>query len=247
MVQLLTQNNMPKNMTVFDVVASTMIKGRDMLNAGVARPFAVVANQQTAGYGKFGRQFFSPRGSGVYMTFVFDVPTGGFDAGLLTTGVAATIARVIFEVTGIQVAMKWVNDLYYQDRKIAGILAEGILTAGQLTQVSIGVGLNILSTVVPPELRDKIGALDVDVDKNVLVRQIFTALQADFAGYQQGQHLAYYQAHAYLTGRYVSVQVGQTVITGKIVGVGQRGELLLVDDSGSSHALLSGEVTKVNF
>lgn len=45
----------------------------------------------------------------------------------------------------------------------------------------------------------------------------------------------------------MSVQVGQTVITGKIVGVGQRGELLLVDDSGSSHALLSGEVTKVNF
>lgn len=238
---------MPKNMTVFDVVASTMIKGRDMLNTGVARPFAVVANQQTAGYGKFGRQFFSPRGSGVYMTFVFDVPTGSFDAGLLTTGVAATIARVIFEVTGIQVAMKWVNDLYYQDRKIAGILAEGILTEGQITQVSIGVGLNILATVVPPELRDKIGALDVDVDKNRLVRQIFTALQADFSGYQQGQHLAYYQTHAYLTGRYVSVQVGQTVITGKIVGVGQCGELLLVDDSGSSHALMSGEVTKVNF
>lgn len=245
MVQLLTQNNMPKNMTVFDVVASTMIKGRDMLNTGVARPFAVVANQQTAGYGKFGRQFFSPRGSGVYMTFVFDVPTGSFDAGLLTTGVAATIARVIFEVTGIQVAMKWVNDLYYQDRKIAGILAEGILTAGQLTQVSIGVGLNILATVVPPELRDKIGALDVDVDKNRLVRQIFTALQADFSGYQQGQHLAYYQTHAYLTGRYVSVQIGTTVLQGQVTGIGQQGELLLVDDTGESHALLSGEVTQV--
>lgn len=236
---------MPKNMTVFDVVASTMIKGRDMLNAGVARPFAVVANQHTAGYGKFGRQFFSPRGSGVYMTFVFDVPTGNFDAGLLTTGVAATIARVIFEMTGIQVAMKWVNDLYYQDRKIAGILAEGILTAGQLTQVSIGVGLNILSTVVPPELRDKIGALDVDVDKNRLVRQIFTALQADFAGYQQGKHLAYYRAHDYLTGRYVSVQVGTTVLDGQVVGIGQQGELLLVDDAGGSHVLLSGDVTQV--
>ena len=245
MVQLLTQNNMPKNMTVFDVVASTMIKGRDMLNAGVVRPFAVVANQQTAGYGKFGRQFFSPRGSGVYMTFVFDVPTGCFDAGLLTTGVAATIARVIFEVTGIQVAMKWVNDLYYQDRKIAGILAEGILTAGQLTQVSIGVGLNILSTVVPPELRDKIGSLDVDVDKNRLVRQIFTALQADFAGYQQGKHLAYYRAHDYLTGRYVSVQIGTTVLDGQVVGIGQQGELLLVDDAGESHVLLSGDVTQV--
>lgn len=243
----LTQTNMPKNMTVFDVVDSTMIKGRDMLNAGVSRPFAVVANQQTAGYGKFGRHFFSPRGSGVYMTFVFDVPTGDFNAGLLTTGVAATTARVIFEVTGVQVAMKWVNDLYYHDRKVAGILAEGILTEGQITQVSIGVGLNILSTVVPPELRNKIGALDVDVDKNVLVCKIFTALQADFPSYQQGDHLAYYQAHAYLTGRNVSAQVGQTVITGKIVGIGQRGELLLVDDSGSSHALLSGEVTKINF
>lgn len=245
MVQLLTQNNMPDNMTVFDVVASTMIKGREMLHAGMARPFAVVANQQTAGYGKFGRQFFSPRGSGVYMTFVFNVPTDGFDAGLLTTGVAATIARVIFEVTGIQVAMKWVNDLYYHDRKIAGILAEGILTAGQLTQVSIGVGLNILSTVVPPELRDKIGALDVDVDKNRLVRQIFTALQADFVGYQQGQHLAYYQAHAYLTGRHVSVQIGTTVLQGQVVGIGQQGELLLMDDAGGSHALLSGDVTQV--
>lgn len=245
MVQLLTQNNMPDNMTVFDVVASTMIKGREMLHAGMARPFAVVANQQTAGYGKFGRQFFSPRGSGVYMTFVFDVPAGEFDAGLLTTGVAATIARVIFEVTGIQVAMKWVNDLYYHDRKIAGILAEGILTAGQLTQVSIGVGLNILSTVVPPELRNKIGALGVDVDKNRLARQIFTALQADVVGYQQGQHLAYYQAHAYLTGRHVSVQIGTTVLQGQVVGIGQQGELLLMDDAGGSHALLSGDVTQV--
>ncbi|MGX7042627.1 biotin--[acetyl-CoA-carboxylase] ligase [Leuconostoc holzapfelii] len=246
MVQLLTQNNMPDNMTVFDVVDSTMIKGREMLHAGMARPFAVVANQQTAGYGKFGRQFFSPRGSGVYMTFVFDVPAGEFDAGLLTTGVAATIARVIFEVTGIQVALKWVNDLYYHDRKIAGILAEGVMTAGQLTQVSIGVGLNILATVVPSELRHKIGALDVDVDKNAFVRQIFTALQADFAGYQQGAHLDYFQAHAYLTDRHVSAHVGKTVIQGKVAGVGSHGELLLVDDAGVSHALFSGEVAKIN-
>ena len=98
---------------------------------------------------------------------------------------------------------------------------------------------------MPPELRDKIGSLDVDVDKNVLVRQIFTALQADFAGYQQGQHLAYYQAHAYLTGRYVSVQVGTTILDGQVVGIGQQGELLLVDDAGESHVLLSGDVTQV--
>lgn len=92
---------MPKNMTVFDVVASTMIKGRDMLNK--AWLGLCCSCQSTNGWV---REIWAPilltaRERCVY-DVCFDVPTGGFDAGLLTTGVAATIARVIFEVTGIQ-------------------------------------------------------------------------------------------------------------------------------------------------
>lgn len=246
MNELLTQTNMPANITVMDVVDSTMIKGREMLEKGISRPFAVVANKQTAGYGKFGRQFFSPNGSGMYMTFVFDID-GIFDAGLLTTGVASTIAKEIFKETGIQVSLKWVNDLYYQDRKIAGILAEGILVEGKVKYVSIGVGLNILSTVVPEELRDKIGALNIHVDKNKLLRNIFTAMQQEFKGYQQGIHLPYYVEHAYLKKRDVSAHVGQQIISGTVNGIGSHGQLLITDHNGIKHELFSGEVTKINF
>ena len=83
-MNLLTQTGMHDDITVIDVVDSTMTIGRDMLKQGVSRPFGIVSNQQRAGYGKKGRFFFSPRGAGVYQTYVFDI-AGEFDAGLLTT------------------------------------------------------------------------------------------------------------------------------------------------------------------
>lgn len=242
-MNLITQSSMPEQITVIDVVDSTMIKGRDMLNAGVSRPFGVVSNQQTAGYGKKGRSFFSPKGAGIYQTFVFDIQNE-FDAGLLTTGVAVSVAHAIFKVSGIQVDLKWVNDLYLNDRKIAGILVEGILTNNVVTQVAIGIGLNILPTAVPQELKHIVGTLGVDVDKNLLVQTIFSEIVGDFSDYKSGLHLTYYRNHSYLQNKHVILKTGNAVVEGDICGVGDHGELL-IEQNGHVSAFISGDVAKV--
>lgn len=118
---------------------------------------------------------------------------------------AVSVAHAIFKVSGVQVDLKWVNDLYLNDRKIAGILVEGILTNNIVTQVAIGIGigLNILPTAVPQELKHIVGTLGVDIDKNFLVQIIFSEIVSDFSDYKSGLHLAYYRKHSYLQNKHV--------------------------------------------
>ena len=242
-MNLLTQTGMHDDITVIDVVDSTMTIGRDMLKQGVSRPFGIVSNQQRAGYGKKGRFFFSPRGAGVYQTYVFDIGWE-FDAGLLTTGVAVSVAEVLFEMTGIQVSLKWVNDFYLHDRKMGGVLVEGILNSGKITQVIIGIGLNILPTAVPSDLEDIVTTLGVDVDRNALVAAIFERIVQNISGYQAGQHLDYYRQHSYLKDKMVTLLTNNQEISGQVLDIGTRGELLLKHDENLT-PFISGDVTNV--
>ena len=108
-----------------------------------------LAEQQTGGRGRQGRSFFSPQATGLYLSLIIIPPKGVTNPSSLTVTTAVAISKALERVYQIQPDIKWVNDIFYQGKKIGGILAEGVMDSerGTIPGAVIGIGLNIM----PPE------------------------------------------------------------------------------------------------
>jgi BirA family biotin operon repressor/biotin-[acetyl-CoA-carboxylase] ligase len=137
---------------------------------------AVIAESQTQGRGRYGHNFHSPRGRGIYLSILLPYR----DTERLTVRAAVAVMQAIEEVTGYVTEVKWVNDLLLHGRKIAGILAEAIVDdAGHPGAVVLGVGINLTEPPggYPEEIRGRAGALLSAEEKEVLSLQAFTLLK----------------------------------------------------------------------
>lgn len=143
--------------TAHDEVGSTNDEAAARRDAGETR-CVVVAERQTAGRGRGGNRFASPRG-GLYASLVVTVPVRDLP-GPLVVVTAVALADAITSRTGVAVQVKWPNDLWIQRKKVAGILLEtsGVVTRGpdDVVGVVVGVGVNVEG--VPAGLPDDVAA-----------------------------------------------------------------------------------------
>ena len=113
---------------------STNSEMKDFLKQGVLSEGAVfLTDYQTAGRGRQGKSFYSPRGMGLYFSIFTRPKDKQGNAILITTHAAVAVVRAIEELYGISLFIKWVNDLFSQGKKICGILAEGKFCSGAFT------------------------------------------------------------------------------------------------------------------
>ena len=120
-----------------------------------------LSDYQTAGRGRMGKSFLSPRGSGLYFS-VLTKPRGENKNPLvLTCHAAVAVKRAVKEVFDIELSIKWVNDLFYKGKKLVGILAEGQLSDSSLAYCIMGIGINLFlpESGFPEELSGIAGAL----------------------------------------------------------------------------------------
>lgn len=161
----------------FDEIPSTQDTLREYYrNQSAAFGDAVTAESQTRGRGRYGRNFHSPRGSGLYLSILLPYR----ETDRLTVRAAAAVITAIEEVTGIAPDVKWVNDLYLGGRKIAGILAEALVDeTGNPGAVILGVGINLTEPPggYPEEIRGTAGALLSPALRSALSGQAFALLK----------------------------------------------------------------------
>ena len=123
----------------------------------------VVADEQTAGRGRRGRAWFSPPRAGLYVSVVLSPGSARVDPvralSLVTIACGVALAEGVAAATGLEVDLKWPNDLYVAGRKLAGILAERASDA----HVVVGYGINIAAAAFPPELRDHATSLESEL------------------------------------------------------------------------------------
>ena len=150
------------HITRFGTVSST-----NDIAATLSEGAVVVAEEQTAGRGRRGRQWFSPRGTGLYVSVVV-MPSRSIDparaSALLTLAAGVGIAEGIGEAAGLRVELKWPNDLYVGRRKLGGILAEAATTGVAVERVVVGFGINIGSAAYPPDVADRATSIERELD-----------------------------------------------------------------------------------
>jgi BirA family biotin operon repressor/biotin-[acetyl-CoA-carboxylase] ligase len=161
-------------------VASTNDAARDLALAGAAHGTAVVAEEQIRGRGTRGKAWHSPRGLGLYVSFILRGPEGGPVPSLhllpLAAGLAASDA--VLAAAGVAVRLKWPNDLVHDGRKLGGILSEAISggTAGDFAVVGIGINVGHGPGDFPAPLRAASTSLRLIGSRPATIAAVFDRL-----------------------------------------------------------------------
>lgn len=219
-------------------------------------PVVVASDEQTAGRGRRGKSFSSPKGYGLYFSFAFR-PEFSMEDSMNVTAVAASVARqVLADLSGKPVEIKWVNDLYLHGKKIAGILTEGVagLEEQGFERIVVGIGINCFSHPLPPELRDIAGALwdgEPPFTRNDLLARLSLELARAFCDRDRldaRRWLDDYREHCFIVGREVLVEAaGRQPYSALVTGVDDNFALVVEPlegpDAGTEKHLTSGQVS----
>ena len=221
---------------------STNNEAKRLMTDGVTEPFLVLSDEQTAGRGRHGHVFYSPRQTGLYMTVALAPQRAIQNALGITAYAAVCVTEAVRILTGRVPLIRWVNDLFLDGRKIGGILTEAVTDceSGTVESLLVGVGLNLRTAEVPPEWRDVIGFLNAGYPvKNRLAAEITNRLlcfdPADTA------YLEAYRARSMTLGRQVTCNVGAEHFTGLAQDINADGSLVVRTADGV-RALRSGVV-----
>ncbi len=233
--------------TVVDESPSTNTAVKEAAKAGKRAGYVLIANRQTAGRGRMGRTFHSPRGTGLYLTLLLR-PDTAEEIEHLTVLAAVAAARAVQSALGLEVGIKWVNDLYYNGRKVCGILAESAVDDfGKPEYALCGVGFNVFPPEggFPPELAEIAGALCPVFDPTARTRlaaafllQFSRAMMEDFSSLMEE-----YRRRSVLIGKTVFSPSGFFQGSALVLGIDYDGRLMVRLENGKIIGLSSGEVS----
>ena len=219
---------------------------------------------QTAGKGRMGKNFFSPKSMGLYFSILTCPSSKNVNPLLITTHAAVAVKRAVKELYEINLSIKWVNDLYikidsvseFSQKKVCGILAEGKFRAAEnqtscspLEYCIMGIGLNLFTPKdgYPEELQDiaasLFGKYDEskyrDFDRNKLLAHI---LFHYFMLCEKEEVLEEYRKENLVLGKRVSFYEKTSLEEAKVIEINKRGELRVKLDNGEEKTIFSGEV-----
>lgn len=224
-------------------VDSTNNSCKRLLADGRQGEFLVIADEQSAGRGRQGKSFYSPLSSGVYFSLVIRPHTALQNVVTATTAAAVAVCRAIEALTDKNPKIKWVNDVYLDNKKICGILTEAIgnFEENLVDSVIIGIGINI-STKDFPEDVDMAGCLDAEVNRNKLVAKISDELLR-IAGGDYKSFIDYYRSYSMVIGekiRFIKNGVSHPAVA---VAIDETGGLEVELQNGEHTVLRSGEIS----
>lgn len=223
---------------------STQMDAKAGMEAGYPADTLYLAAAQSAGRGRFGRAFFCPNQGGFYMSLHLK-PNLPFDQlpsyTILTAG---AIYKAVKNLTLMEVDIKWVNDIYYRNKKISGILTEATtsIETGLVTDVIIGVGFNFFIRDFPAEIKEKAGSLFEEkpgISRNELIAEIWKCFYES-----DPEELIYlYKQRSLVLGRQVTFSQKGMDFQGLAKDISDSGQLLVQLTDGQEIWLNSGEVS----
>lgn len=233
---------------VLEGTDSTNAEAFRCLEMGVEPPFFVVAERQTAGRGRRGRQWVSPFGENIYYSLLLRIDGGAakLDGLSLVVGLAVLSAMRKFGVS--EAGLKWPNDILVRGRKIAGILLELSGDPADVCHVVVGIGINVnmrnVGEIDQPWTSVRLEAGE-SVDRNALVNSLNMHLYRYLRVHRQGGFDALQQewesSHLW-QGKDVRLSAGAQTIEGRVLGVDSRGALRLLVN-GVEHQYSGGELS----
>lgn len=212
------------------------------MREGIELPALFVAERQTEGRGRRGRSFYSS-GGGLYMTLALPVKEEA-NTVCLTTKAAVSVAKALEELTHKTVGIKWINDIYYDNKKVCGILCEAVKDpkTDSLLSYIVGVGVNFNVKKFPKHIKEIAGNIPLKTTlKEKLAAKIADNLIKSVSADED--FIEYYKTHSIVLGKEVVYSKNGTEYKATAVDINANGELIVKNLDGKEEKLSSGEIT----
>ena len=236
------------NITVLPVIDSTNQYLMDRIGQ-LESGDACVAEYQQAGRGRRGRKWFSPFGANRYLSMFWRVEQGPAAASGLRLVIGIVMAEVLRDLGAEKVRVKWPNDLYLLDRKLAGILVELTGKTGDAAQIVIGAGINMSMRRVEENVVNQgwinLQEAGINIDRNTLAARLIRELRAALVLFEHeglAPYLSRWKRLDNFIDRPVKLIIGDKEIFGISRGIDAQGALLL-EQKGEIKPWMGGEIS----
>ena len=227
---------------------STQTDAKEGIEAGNKGNTLYLSTCQTAGRGRFQRPYYSPSQGGIYMSLHIQPNLPYEKLPSYTLLIAAAVYKAIKNLTMIEVDIKWVNDIYFKNKKIAGILTEAMTSVETdlVTDVIIGLGINFSIADFPEDLKEKAGSLftaPAPISRNDLISEIWNC----FYNTDPDELLYIYKERSIVLGKEVTFQLDGKVKKGFAKEISESGQLQVEFEDKHTIWLNSGEISLTNW
>ncbi|HFI0638772.1 TPA: bifunctional biotin--[acetyl-CoA-carboxylase] ligase/biotin operon repressor BirA [Streptococcus suis] len=223
---------------------STQLDAKQGIEAGHTSPALYLAPYQNKAKGRFGRPFYASKSGGIYMSLRLSPHVPFLEFKPYTILAAAAVVKAIQSLCDLDIQIKWVNDIYLGQKKVAGILTEAIssMENQRVTDVIIGVGINVHIDDFPKELHQTAGNL-FDDQPPFTRNQLITAIWKAFFETDEKELIALYKEKSLVVGQQVSFVENQVEFKGTAIAVTDTGNLVIQLDNGKAKIISSGEIS----
>jgi BirA family biotin operon repressor/biotin-[acetyl-CoA-carboxylase] ligase len=229
---------------------STNRVGMELAYRGEPEGAVILAEEQSAGRGRAGRSWHSERGTGIYVTLVLRPKISPVQAPLLTMMAGLSAQAAIRARTGLEVDLKWPNDLMLNGKKLGGILTEMYADTTMVRYVIVGIGINVNQEKFPGELSTIATSLCAETGKNEsrleLLARLLSEFESDYNRFlREGAPSItgrFTKASSYAIGKKVRVANGGDSFTGVTAGLAPEGLLQVEREDGKMVTVIAGDV-----
>lgn len=226
---------------VIDSTNQYLLNKTEQLSSGDA----CVAEYQQAGRGRRGRQWYSPFGTNLYLSMYWRLEQGPAAAMGLSLVIGIVMADVLREQSGQDIRVKWPNDLYLNDKKLAGILVEMAGKTGDCAHIVMGTGINLAMHNPDQDIVNQQWANLGNIDRNLLVAKLLQSLRETLIQFEQlglATFIQHWNELDNFLNRPVKLLIGDDIIKGIARGINEQGALLLEQD-GVIKPFIGGEIS----
>lgn len=251
--RFLNNKSLADKILVYDVVDSTNNVAKTYAVSSGSRDVfdrVFTANSQTAGKGRLGRSFYSPPSSGLYISFLLHPKVHAESAVMLTTAASVAVSKAIENAIGKETEIKWVNDVYLNNKKICGILTEAVtdFESGAVESVVIGIGINMSTDDFPEDVGRVAGSLEVSsgvCTRSRLAAEVINQVDEIICGRilnkNDYSYIDEYKRRSMVLDR--DILIVNTNEIAHVVDIDDRGGLVVVTEDGTKRTLSTGEIS----
>lgn len=236
---------------VFESTESTNLLCQNKASEGFGEGYVAIASAQSAGRGRRGRSFYSPPGTGLYLSILLEPRNYPGSAALdLTTMAAVAVCEAIEAVSDKNCDIKWVNDVYIDGKKVCGILSEASFSVedGGISSVVVGIGINLYRPKggFPKEIENIACSIFDKKEggkRSALAAEVINRFMAYYRNPKGPSHFDEYKRRSMLIDKDVDVILAGATKKAHVLGLSDNCGLMVRYDDGSEETLSFGEVS----
>ncbi|MBU5439930.1 biotin--[acetyl-CoA-carboxylase] ligase [Tissierella sp. MSJ-40] len=240
-----------RNIYYFNTISSTNIKAKEIALKELEGT-VVIAEDQTTGKGRLGRDWVSSKGRGIWMSIILKPEADPIKVAKITLIGAAAVNKALEDI-GIKSQIKWPNDVVINGKKICGILTEMNCELNMINYVVMGIGINVnlQEEDFPKNLIDKATSLKIaekrEINRKKLLANILNRFEEFYIPFKNSDDISkaieICRENSALINKEVSIIKGEEIKTGKALDINEEGKLVVMFENGIVENIFSGEVS----